>query len=257
MLIAGKLAGAKVFTWLFVQWARASHAECGTASTKAPHRPNAHGEMTTKVKICGLGTEAALAAALEGGADYVGLVFFPPSPRNVTPAAAKALAGAARSRAKIVALAVDPDDALIDTIVASAAPDLLQLHGEETPERVAEIRRRWGVPVMKAIKVEAAADARAALRYREAADLILFDARAPAEATRPGGNGAPFDWRALLGVKDEVAFMLSGGLTPDNVAEAIRLTGATIVDVSSGVEASPGEKDPELIRRFLRAAKGV
>ena len=155
--------------------------------------------MATKVKICGLKTEAALEAALAGGADYVGLVFFPPSPRNVAPAVAKALADKARGRAKIVALMVDPDDALIDTVMASVAPDLLQLHGEETPERAADIRRRWGKPVMKAIKVETAQDARAALGYRESADLILFDARAPADSTRPGGNGAPFDWRTLLG----------------------------------------------------------
>ena len=213
--------------------------------------------MALDIKICGLKTEAALQAALAGGADYVGLVFFPKSPRNVTPALAKALADKARGRAKIVALAVDPDDALLDTITAAVAPDLIQLHGEETPERVAAIRRRSGVPVMKAVKVETADDARRALAYREAADLILFDARAPADSTRPGGNGAPFDWRALLGVKDGMAFMLSGGLTPDNVAEAIRTTGAPIVDVSSGVESSPGEKDPELIRRFLDAAKGL
>ena len=214
---------------------------------------------TTKVKICGLRTDAALEAALAGGADYVGLVFFPPSPRNLAPEAevARGLAARARGRAGIVALMVDPDDALIEAVVASADPDILQLHGEETPERVAEVRRRWGKPVMKAIKVETAADAEAALRYRGSADLILFDARAPLESTRPGGNGAPFDWRALLGVKDEVAYMLSGGLTPDNVADAIRATGAGMVDVSSGVEVAPGEKDPELIRRFLRAAKAA
>jgi phosphoribosylanthranilate isomerase len=213
--------------------------------------------MTTKVKICGLRTEAALEAALTGGADYVGLVFFPPSPRNVTPEAAKALAAKARGRARIVALLVDPDDALLDEVVASAAPDLIQLHGEETPARVAEVRARWGIPVMKAVPVETADDARAARRFSADADLILFDARAPADSTRPGGNGEPFDWRTLLGLEDEVAFVLSGGLTPDNVAEAIRLTGAAIVDVSSGVESSPGEKDPDLIRRFLRAAKSV
>ena len=210
---------------------------------------------TTKVKICGLRTEAALDAALAGGADYVGLVFFPPSPRNIAPAAAKALAARARGRAKIVALMVDPDDALVEAVIASADPDILQLHGEETPERVREIQRRWGRPVMKAIKVETAEDARAAIDYGGAADLILFDARAPEESTRPGGNGAPFDWRTLAGVKDRVGYVLSGGLTPDNVAEAIRVTGAGTVDVSSGVESRPGEKDPELIRRFLRAAK--
>jgi phosphoribosylanthranilate isomerase len=211
--------------------------------------------MTTKVKICGLKTDAALEAALAGGADYVGLVFFAGSPRNVSLAAAKALADRARGRARIVTLAVDPDDALLDAIVTAVAPDLIQLHGEETPDRIAAIRRRCGTPVMKAIKVETAEDARQALDYRVVADLVLFDARAPEESTRPGGNGAPFDWRLLLGVKDEMPFMLSGGLTPDNVADAIRATGAPIVDVSSGVETTPGEKDPELIRRFLRAAK--
>ena len=178
--------------------------------------------MATKVKICGLKTEAGMDAALSGGADYVGLVFFPPSPRNVSPATAQALAAKARGRAKIVALMVDPDDALIETVIASADPDILQLHGDESPERVDEIHRRWGKPIMKAILVEAA-----------------------------------FDWGALLGVKDQVPYMLSGGLTPDNVAEAIRSTGASIVDVSSGVEAQPGEKDPVLIDRFLRAAKGA
>jgi phosphoribosylanthranilate isomerase len=211
--------------------------------------------MATKVKICGLKTEAALEAALAGGADYVGLVFFPPSPRNISPDAARALAARARGRAKIVALLVDPDDALIEAVVAAVDPDLLQLHGEETPERVAEVRRRWGKAVMKAIKVATAEDALAAFDYAEAADLILFDARAPKDSTRPGGHGAAFDWHLLDGVKGRMPFMLSGGLTPDNVAEAIAITGAPTVDVSSGVESSPGGKDPELIRRFLQAAK--
>ncbi|HEX5958906.1 MAG TPA: N-(5'-phosphoribosyl)anthranilate isomerase, partial [Hyphomicrobiaceae bacterium] len=152
---------------------------------------------TTKVKICGLTTEAALDAALAGGADYVGLVFFPPSPRNLTPGAAAPLAAKARGLARIVALMVDPDDALVEAVVAVVDPDLLQLHGEETPERVAEVRRRWAKPVMKAVKVETAEDAEVALAYRGIADLILFDARAPRDATRPGGNGAAFDWGAL------------------------------------------------------------
>jgi phosphoribosylanthranilate isomerase len=212
---------------------------------------------TTKVKICGLSTEVALEAALAGGADYVGLAFFPPSPRNLTLEAARPLAERARGHARIVALMVDPDDALIDAVAASVDPDLLQLHGDESPERVAEVRRRWAKPVMKAVKVETAHDAEAALRYRGVADLILFDARPPKGSPLPGGNGAPFDWRALAGVKDKVAYMLSGGLTPANVAEAIRVTGAGIVDVSSGVEVRPGEKDPELIRRFLLAAKAM
>jgi phosphoribosylanthranilate isomerase len=211
----------------------------------------------TQVKICGLRTEAALEAALAGEADYVGLVFFPPSPRNIAPEAARALAARARGRAKIVALTVDPDDALIEAVIASADPDMLQLHGEETPARVRQIRRRWGKPVMKAIKVATAQDALAARDYAGVADLILFDARAPEDSTRPGGHGAPFDWSALAGVSDGLAFMLSGGLTPDNVADAIRITGAPMVDVSSGVETRPGEKDPELIRRFLRVAKAA
>jgi phosphoribosylanthranilate isomerase len=213
--------------------------------------------MSVEVKICGLKTPAALEAALAGGADYVGLVFFPPSPRNVTPETAAALAAKARGRARIVALTVDPDDALLDAIVAAAAPDLIQLHGDETPERVAEIRGRWGRRIIKAVPVETAGDVQEARRYQAVADLVLFDARAPATSTRPGGNGAPFDWRSLLGLEDGLPFVLSGGLTPDNVADAIRLTGAAVVDVSSGVESRPGEKDPDLIRRFLRAAKGV
>jgi phosphoribosylanthranilate isomerase len=213
--------------------------------------------MSVEVKICGLKTPAALEAALAGGADYVGLVFFPPSPRNVAPETAAALAAKARGRARIVALTVDPDDALLDAIVAAAAPDLIQLHGDETPERVAEIRGRWGRRIIKAVPVETAGDVQEARRYQAVADLVLFDARAPAASTRPGGNGAPFDWRSLLGLEDGLPFVLSGGLTPDNVADAIRLTGAAVVDVSSGVESRPGEKDPDLIRRFLRAAKGV
>ena len=212
---------------------------------------------STKVKICGLRTEAAVAAALDGGADYLGFVFFPPSPRHVTPAAAKALTAGVRGRARIVALMVDPDDALIDEVVAAIAPDVLQLHGREEPERVAEIRGRWAPTVVKALPVTTAEDVGAARRYQDVADLILFDARAPADSTRPGGHGMPFDWRVLEGVRQDGDFVLSGGLTPENVAEAIRVTGAPIVDVSSGVESRPGEKDPELIRRFLRAAKGV
>ena len=213
--------------------------------------------MTTKVKICGVKTEAALEAALAGGADYVGLVFFAASPRSIDPAAAAALAAKARGRAKVVALLVDPDDALIEAVVKAVAPDMLQLHGNESPERALAIRRRWDLPVVKAIKVASIADARIALNYRAMADMILFDARPPEGADRPGGHGAAFDWSMLTGVKEHVPYMLSGGLTPDNVAEAIRATRATIVDVSSGVETSPGEKDPALIGRFLQAAKAV
>ena len=213
--------------------------------------------MTVEVKICGLKTAATMQAALDAGADYVGLVFYPPSPRNVTLEAAGDLADLARDRAKIVALVVDADDGLIDRIMPWIAPDVLQLHGSENPARVAEIKRRTGCAVMKAIKVETASDAAHALDYAGIADLILFDAKAPKGALLPGGNGIAFDWTALDDVKDKVAYMLSGGLTPATVADAIRRTGATRVDVSSGVESSPGEKDETLIRAFIANAKAA
>jgi phosphoribosylanthranilate isomerase len=213
--------------------------------------------VATKAKICGLKTAAAVDAALAGGAAYVGFVFYPPSPRNIAPEMAAEIAACARGRAKIVALLVDPDDALIERVVRVLAPDLIQLHGSETPERVAEIRARFGRPVMKAIKVETADDAAQALKFRGAADLILFDAKAPKDwpDALPGGNGVPFDWHALDGVKDKVIYMLSGGLTAENVTQSIRATGAVAVDVSSGVEARPGEKDVDLIKRFLAAVR--
>jgi phosphoribosylanthranilate isomerase len=214
--------------------------------------------MATEVKICGLRSEPALDAALAGGADYVGFVFYPRSPRNIEPAAARALAARARGRAKIVVLLVDPDDALLDTVLTAVEPDIVQLHGAETPERVTEIGRRFGKPVMKAIAVASPDDLAGALEYSGHADRILFDAKPlPGGEALPGGNGIPFDWQALAGLKGRVDFMLAGGLTPDNVEEAIRLTGARAVDVSSGVESRPGEKDPDLIRRFIQAAKTV
>jgi phosphoribosylanthranilate isomerase len=213
--------------------------------------------MTVDVKICGLKTEAALQAALAGGADYVGLVFHERSPRNLDLATGRALADKARGRAKIVALLVDPDDLLLAEVVAVVAPDVIQLHGSETPTRVAEIAQRFARPVMKAVKVAEPADAEAALAYKGIADLIVFDAKAPEgrAGTLPGGNGVAFDWQALEGVRGKLSYMLAGGLTPLNVGEAVRLTGAGAVDVSSGVESRPGEKDAELIRRFLHAAK--
>lgn len=214
--------------------------------------------MVTKVKICGLKTAEAVEAALASGADYIGLVVFPASPRNVAVADARVLADQARGRAGIVALLVDADDGLISKVVTEVRPDFLQLHGDETPERVAAVKARWGVPVIKAIKVETAADADLALSYSGTADMILFDAKPPADATRPGGHGAAFDWRVLDKVKDKIGpYMLSGGLDPTNVAAAIAATGAPIVDVSSGVEIRRGEKSPDLIRRFLTAAKGL
>jgi phosphoribosylanthranilate isomerase len=212
--------------------------------------------MTVDVKICGLKTEAALDAALAAGADYVGLVFHAASPRYLDLATARRLADMARGKAKVVALLVDPDDRRLAEVVAATDPDVIQLHGSETPERVAEIAMRFKRPVLKAVKVATAADAEAALAY-SAADLILFDAKAPESrpGVLPGGNGVAFDWQVLEGVRGKLAYMLAGGLTPLNVGEAIRLTGAKAVDVSSGVESRPGEKDAELIRRFLHAAK--
>lgn len=214
--------------------------------------------MNTKVKICGLSTAETMQVALDAGADFVGLVIFPPSPRNVALAQAADLAAIARGRAKIVALLVDADDALIADVVAQVKPDYLQLHGDETPARVTQVRARTGLPVIKALKVATREDAQAALTYRGIADLILFDAKPPPDATRPGGHGTAFDWTVLEAVKAEIGpFMLSGGLDPGNVAAAIAATGAPMVDVSSGVEVRRGEKSPDLIRRFLQAAKGL
>jgi phosphoribosylanthranilate isomerase len=213
--------------------------------------------MTTEVKICGLRSELALDAALAGGADFIGLVFYPRSPRNIELAAARVLADKARGRAKVVALLVDPDDALLTEVIETVEPDIVQLHGAETPTRVAEIARRFGKPVMKAVAVATPADVTVALEYVAHADRILFDAKPLPGETLPGGNGIAFDWQALAGLEGRVDFMLAGGLTPDNVGEAIRRTGARAVDVSSGVESRPGEKDPDLIRRFIQAAKTV
>ncbi len=210
-----------------------------------------------KVKICGIRTAEAMQAALAGQAEFIGLVFFPPSPRNVPVADAVPLAEAARGRAVIVALTVDADDALVDDVMTRVRPDMLQLHGSETPERAAALRERYRVKVMKAIKVETRADAEAALAYRDHADLVLFDAKPPQGADRPGGHGAVFDWRLLDRIAGKVPFMLSGGLTPGNVADAIRATGAVTVDVSSGVETAPGVKSPALIQAFIKAAHGA
>lgn len=219
--------------------------------------------MSTQVKICGIKTEAALDAALDAGADFVGFVLFPKSPRNVTLEEAAALARHAHARggAKVVTLLVDPDDALVDSVAACVKPDMIQLHGHETPARTMEIRARAGLPILKAVAVCEAADVEApevCLGFGGVADILLFDAKPPADPKAlPGGNGLAFDWRILEAVRGRFPYALAGGLTPDNVAAAIALTGAAIVDVSSGVESSPGEKDPELIRRFLRAAKAA
>ena len=214
--------------------------------------------MAVEVKICGLSTPETVDAAVAAGADLVGFVFFPRSPRNVSLEQAAALAARARGKAKIVTLVVDPDDALLSSIAARVDPDLIQAHGSETPARVAEIARLTGKPVIKAIRVKDDADIAAAADFSTVASLILYDAKAPETLGNalPGGNGHAFDWGLLEGEK-RPAFMLAGGLTPENVAEAIRVTGAPVVDVSSGVESAPGIKDIGLIRKFIEAAKAA
>ena len=208
-----------------------------------------------RVKICGLSTADALSAALDAGADLVGFVHFPKSPRHVGLDEGARLSMQAKGRAERVLLLVDPDDALVAASVAAIDPDLIQLHGGETPERIAEIRRTSGRPVMKAIGVADAKDLAWIPAYAGAADSILLDARPPTGADLPGGNGQAFDWDILSGVDLPVGLMLSGGLTPENVGEALRRTGVTAVDVSSGVEGKPGLKDPDRIRAFLAAVR--
>jgi phosphoribosylanthranilate isomerase len=212
--------------------------------------------VTIGVKICGISTAADLEAAIAAGASHCGLVFYPPSPRALSLDAAGVLARQARGRILTVALTVDADDALIAAITDGVAPDMIQLHGKEGADRVAEIRKLTGRPVIKALSVAAAADIAAASAYRGVADLMLFDAKPPRRADAlPGGNGVSFDWSLLDPLKGRMDFALSGGLDPDNVAEAIAATRPVLVDVSSGVETAPGQKDADLIRRFVAAAR--
>lgn len=194
-------------------------------------------------------------AALAAGADLVGLVFFAASPRAVLLTDAAKLAARARGRALVVALVVDADDTLLSRIVTEVSPDILQLHGAESPARVAEIRKRFTRPLMKAIPVAEAADLSAVASYTAVADRLLFDARPPKDATRPGGHGRAFDWTLLSRVERNKPIMLSGGLTPENVADAIRIVRADAVDVSSGVESAPGVKDASRIKAFVAAAR--
>jgi phosphoribosylanthranilate isomerase len=211
--------------------------------------------MSLLVKICGLKTPQALDVALEAGADQVGFVFFAPSPRNLGYEAARALGARVKDRAAKVALTVDATDEMLGEIVEALGPDMLQLHGTETPERVVAVRTRFGLPVMKAVPIEDRASLSPIRLYANVADKIIFDARAPREATRPGGLGKPFDWRLLEGVDPGIPFMLSGGLDVGNVADALSITRAPGVDVSSGVERAPGHKDADKIRAFVRTAR--
>ena len=213
--------------------------------------------MSLLVKICGLSTRETLDAALVAGADMVGFVFFPPSPRHLSLETARELGRQVKGRATKVALTVDADDTTLENIVETLRPDLLQLHGKETIARVRDIKATFALPVMKVIAVETSADLAVLPGYASVADRILFDARAPKGATRPGGLGAVFDWHVLEKLDLQLPFMGSGGLSADNVTEAVRVTRAGGVDVSSGVESAPGVKDPEMIRHFIRAARAA
>jgi phosphoribosylanthranilate isomerase len=213
--------------------------------------------MSLIVKICGLSTREMLEVALESGADMVGFVFFPPSPRHLGLETARDLGRQAKGRALKAALTVDADDATLANIVEALEPDILQLHGRETVARLRDIKQKFGLQVMKAIAVETPADLALLPGYAAVADSILFDARAPREATRPGGLGAVFDWHVLENLDLKLPFLVSGGLNAENVAQAIRLTRAGGVDVSSGVERAPGVKDAEMIRAFIRAARAA
>lgn len=218
--------------------------------------------MTVSAKICGINDAPALRAAVEGGASHVGFVFYPPSPRALTPDAAATLAGMVDSAGRRVirtGLFVDPDDELIDAVMDRAPLELLQLHGTETPERVAALKRRTGRLVMKVVRVGAAVDVDRAADFIDVADWLMFDALPPKSmaGALPGGNALSFDWRLLAGRDWPLPWMLAGGLTAENVAEAVRLSGAQTVDTSSGVEDRPGKKNPALIRAFLAAVAAL
>lgn len=209
-----------------------------------------------KVKICGLSDELALAAAVQAGADYAGFVFYARSPRYIAPERAGILLQGVPASVQSVGLIVDEDDAAIETILRHAALDMLQLHGQENPARVAEIRRRFGLPVIKAVAISDAPDVQRAKDYEGVADILLFDAKPPQNLRAlPGGNGLVFDWTLLARASWTIPWMLSGGLNADNVADALRISGAKMVDVSSGVESAPGIKDVAKIRAFVKGAK--
>ena len=211
----------------------------------------------TIIKICGLSTLETLSAAIDTGADWIGLVTFPPSPRNVAPMDAKPLADFARGKAKIVSLSVNADDQLLDEIMAHVNPDIWQFHGKETAERVAEVKTRYGRPVMKAIGVSTIDDLEKIAPYHGVADYLLLDAKPPKDAVLPGGNGAAFDWTILDHLAQDIKFMLSGGLGVETVQDAVRSTRAFGMDVSSGVESAAGIKDVALIKRFIENVRSA
>ena len=211
--------------------------------------------MPVQVKICGINSAAAADAVLRAGADFGGLVFFAKSPRNLSLEQGKMLAERMRGRVRLAALVVDDSDAALAAIASQVKPDFFQLHGQETPERAAQIRSRFGIPIIKAIPVSEAADLAKATAYDDVVEMFLFDAVPAAGASRPGGHGAAFDWRILEGRTFERPWFLAGGLNPENIARAIAVSGATMVDVSSGVESAPGVKSSDRIADFVAAAK--
>ena len=213
--------------------------------------------MSVQVKICGITSVEAADAAAKVGADYAGLVFFRRSPRYLQLEQAAAIAARLRGRSRTVALLVDATDAEIESVVRAVKPDMLQLHGSETVERVAFVKSQWAIPVMKALAIADAADFANVARHENVADMLLFDARAPANATRPGGHGASFDWQLLRGRSFSRPWLLGGGLNAENVGRAIRISGAAAVDCSSGVETAPGIKDPQMIRDFVASARSA
>ncbi len=235
-----------------------AHRQVGARARRRAHDAPAGrraAAMSVAAKICGLSSEAAVEAAIAGGAAYVGFVFYPPSPRSVSPERAGELCAGVPAGVQRVGLFVDAEDAAIAAVLDAAPLDILQFHGAETSERVADAKRRFGRAVMKAISVAGSDDAAAASRYEDAADLLLFDAKPPRRADAlPGGNGLAFDWRLIAGREWRLPWMLSGGLTAALLPEAVRVSGARAVDVSSGVESAPGQKDIAKIRDFLAAA---
>ena len=213
--------------------------------------------MAIDVKICGLSTPEAVAAATRGGAKYIGFAFFPPSPRNLNPMDAAPLVRTVPPNITRVGLVVDGDDSFFDAIMSHVPLDMLQFHGSESPERVAEIKNRYGLPVMKSVPIAGSGDIEKARAYEGSADRLLFDARPPAGASRPGGNALAFDWELIRDETWKLPWMLAGGLTTENLAEAVAASGAACVDVSSGVEDAPGVKNIEKITAFLEAAAKI
>lgn len=213
--------------------------------------------MNLDIKICGLKTDDAVAAALDGGASHIGFIFFAKSPRNIDPVEAGRLRKAAVGRAKAVAVTVDADDATLDAIVAAMKPDFLQLHGHETVERVAQVKARFGLPVIKAFALRERGDLDQIKPYNDVADIFLFDAKPPKGSELPGGNGVSFDWQLLSALDGQVPYMLSGGLNAANIGAALQATNARGIDISSGVESAPGVKDVSLIKEFFQAVRAA